>query len=290
MPEGIEENIEEQEVLETDVEDDANDQEVVETGEDAPPEENTEEIESSETVEDEGDEEFVLDLGEEAQEQKADDDSALVKKLRREIKNRDKKLKEYERETTSQVPMENLKKPELSEYEYDEDKYDEALKTYYKAVAKQEQEKEALTKRQETLRNNYVERRDALKNKFDDVEEAEANVLDALSETQQQILLEGADDPGLLMYAIGKNSQRAEALAKINDPIKFAFAIAKLEGKVSVRTKGKSPKTKAEGRVSGDVSTANSSKGDLDRLLEEAQSTGNYTKVASYMKRNKKSS
>jgi hypothetical protein len=84
----------------------------------------------------------------------------------------------------------------------------------------------------------------------------------------------------LLIYAIGKSTKRAKELAAITDPVKFAFAVAKLETQLKVTNrKAASPPEKTvqgTGRVSGTVDST------LDRLRAEAEKTGNYSKVMAY--------
>jgi len=99
--------------------------------------------------------------------------------------------------------------------------------------------------------------------------------------TQQGIVLQGSDNPALIIYALGKNTKRAKELASITDPVKFAFAVAKLETqlKVSNRKAAASPeRTIASGgtRLSGAVDST------LERLRAEAEKSGDYTKVLQY--------
>jgi len=98
--------------------------------------------------------------------------------------------------------------------------------------------------------------------------------------TQQGVVLQGADNPALVIYALGKNPKKAAELAKIEDPVKFAFAVAKLEKELKVTNRKAAPAPErmisSTGRVSGAVDST------LERLREEAAKTGNYTKVTQY--------
>ena len=99
---------------------------------------------------------------------------------------------------------------------------------------------------------------------------------------QQGMIVQGAENPALLVYALGKNPKKAKELASITDPVKFAFAVAKLETnlKVTKRKASSRPESKINGtgRPSGSVDNT------LDRLRAEAEKTGNYTKVSQYKK------
>jgi hypothetical protein len=122
--------------------------------------------------------------------------------------------------------------------------------------------------------------------KVRDYEESEAFAQDNLTVTQQGIIIQGSDNPALIIYALGKNTKRAKELASINDPVKFAFAVAKLETQLKVTTRKASTapeRTIANGggRLSGAIDST------LDRLRAEALQTGDLSKVMAY-KRSKK--
>jgi hypothetical protein len=69
-------------------------------------------------------------------------------------------------------------------------------------------------------------------------------------------------------------------LSKIEDPVKFAFAVAKLEKDLKVTNRKAAPAPErmisSTGRVSGAVDST------LERLREEAARTGDMTKVIRY--------
>jgi hypothetical protein len=96
------------------------------------------------------------------------------------------------------------------------------------------------------------------------------------------MILQGAENPALLVYALGKNPKRAKELASIKDPVKFAFAVARLETQLKVTKRKASskpdPKITGTGRVSGAVDST------LERLRADAERTGDYSKVFQYKK------
>ena len=116
--------------------------------------------------------------------------------------------------------------------------------------------------------------------KVRDYEDAEAIAQEVFNVTQQGVILQGADNPALVIYALGKNPKKAADLAQINDPVKFAFAVAKLEKELKVTNRKAAPAPErviqGSGRVSGAVDST------LERLRAEAEKTGNYTKVLQY--------
>jgi hypothetical protein len=113
-----------------------------------------------------------------------------------------------------------------------------------------------------------------------DFEDAEAVALELFNITQQGVMLQGADNPALVVYALGKNPKKAKELSDIKDPVKFAFAVAKLEKELKVTNRRAAPAPErivsGTGRSSGAVDST------LERLREEAARTGNMTKVIQY--------
>lgn len=257
------------------------------------PSESEESTESEEETEedDEEDEDFIT-LGDEEAPASEDHESVkeLPKKLREEIRERNKKIRGLEQKleqltATETKPVTLSPEPELEDYDYDTDKYKQAMAEWFtqkneheKAEQEKEQQAQAWNKTLET----YAEKKSSLK--VSDYDEAEYTVLETLSETQQGIILQGADDPALLVYALGKNPKRAKELADIKDPVKFSFAVSKLETTVKKNSRRKAPP--AEKTVSG-TGKGSAIDSTLDKLRAEAEKTGNYSKVRAYKAKTK---
>ena len=131
----------------------------------------------------------------------------------------------------------------------------------------------------------YTKARDTLKVR--DFEDAEAVTGDALSNVQQGIIISGADNPALVVYALGKNPKRAKELAGITDPVQFAFAIAKLETQLKIQSK-KTPPPPEKSVRGGSAPVSGAVDSTLERLRDEAARTGDMSKVIAY-KRSKRS-
>ena len=114
-----------------------------------------------------------------------------------------------------------------------------------------------------------------------DYDDAEHQVMEALSQTQQAVVLQGSDNPALVVYALGKNPKRAKELAAVTDPVKFAFAVAKLEAQLKVQPRSKPPAPE-RGVPSGTAPVSGASDATLERLRAEAERTGDYTKVVRF--------
>ena len=260
-------------------------------------------------ADDEAEDEQAEPVEAEAEESETDDDGLVVsidgespapeeaapewvRDLRRQHREQKRRNRELEQEleqmrSQGQRAQPLGPKPTLEVYDYDTDKYEKALADWFDRKRRHDAEQEAVQRQQQAItqqweqkQQEYFRRKEALKARdFDDAEDV---VKDILNVTQQGIIVKGADNPEIVVYALGKNPKKAQELAQIDDPIDFAFAISKLEAKLKVATKKSAPppeKTvKGQGRVSGSVDST------LDRLRAEAEKTGDYSKVLRYKK------
>ena len=184
-------------------------------------------------------------------------------------------------------------KRELEEHDYDTDKYEAALANWYEQkrkvdeqAAKAEAEAKAANDAWQAKLASYGKAKTELKVK--DFDDAEHVAQETFSQTQQGIILQGAENPALLIYALGKNPKKAKELASITDPVKYAFAVAKLETQLKVSQRKAPPPEDTIVRGTGSSSGAVDST--LERLRADAAKTGDYTKVTQYkmQKRNAK--
>lgn len=260
-------------------------------------------------ADDEAEDEQAEPVEAEAEESETDDDGLVVsidgespapeeaapewvrdlRKQHREQKRRNRELEQELEQMRSQGQRAQPlgPKPTLEVYDYDTDKYEAALANWFDRKRRHDAEQEAVQRQQQAItqqweqkQQEYFRRKEALKARdFDDAEDV---VKDILNVTQQGIIVKGAENPEIVVYALGKNPKKAQELAQIDDPIDFAFAISKLEAKLKVATKKSAPppeKTvKGQGRVSGSVDST------LERLRAEAEKTGDYSKVMRYKK------
>lgn len=253
--------------------------------------------EDKETEED--DDDLIVSIGEEHTEENQEANPPApkwVKSLRkshRELQreNRELKAKLNTGEKVSEKAEPLAKKPTLEELDYDAEKYEEALSDWFekkRAFDMEEQKAKHAEKEQADAWNERLEGYRKAKGalKVRDFEEAEALVEEHLSTQQQGIILHGAEKPGLLVYALGKNPKKAKELAAITDPLKFAFAVAKLEKDLKVTTR--KPSTQPEKPVSGTGKVSGSVDSTLERLRAEADKTGDYSKVIAYKNQKRK--
>jgi desulfoferrodoxin (superoxide reductase-like protein) len=245
------------------------------------------------TTEDgEGDsDEVIVSIGEEApppeEQTHAPEWVRELRKTNRELQRQNRELQGKLQSTaqTETKPVVLGKKPSLEEHDYDADKFEAALANWFdrkrqadEAQAKQEAEVMNQQKAWQAKLDGYGKAKAELRVK--DFEDAEAVAQELFNITQQGVVLQGADNPALVIYALGKNPKKAKELSDIKDPVKFAFAVAKLEKELKVTNRKAAPPPErivsGTGRVSGAVDST------LERLREEAARTGNLTKVIQY--------
>lgn len=247
------------------------------------------------TGENEGsdDGEMVVTIAGEAEPEDTEPAPEWVRKLRKDHRELQRVKRELEEKLkASNNPQQESKvlgkKPTLEDVDYDTEKFEQELTKWHERKrqiddealkadnAMREQEKAWQAKLQD-----HAKAKEALKAK--DYDDAEAAVFDTLDVTQQGIILQGAENSALVMYALGKNPKKAKELAGIRDHVKFAFAIAKLETQLKVTPRKAPPPEK---QVSGSQGhSAAAADGALDRLRAEAEKTGDYSKVTAHKRK-----
>lgn len=250
-----------------------------------------------ETTEDSEEEVIEITLGDESltSDEEEEDKSApaWVKDLRKTHKETQKQNRELQRELDQiraqkeqapQGPPQLGNKPTLEQFDYDSEKYEAALGEYYdqkRQVDDHQRQQEVEVQRQQQEYQEklafYEDKKKALPVR--DYEDVEQRVVDNLDLNQQQLILQGAEDPALVVYAIGKSPNRVKELAAIKDPIKFVREFTKLEMNLKVNKRRAKPspegKIAGSGRKSGTDST-------MKKLEAEALKTGDMNKLLAY--------
>jgi hypothetical protein len=213
-----------------------------------------------------------------------------VRDLRKSHRELQRKVREYEsREQAApvQAAIPTLgAKPKLEDHDYDTDRYETALESWYKqkdavesARRQQQQQAEEQQRTWKSKLDGYAKAKTDLKVR--DYEDAEATVQETLNVVQQGVVLQGAENPALVVYALGKNPKKAKELASISDPVKFAFAIAKLESQLKV-TATRKPPPPERSAPAGNAPISGTTDSVLERLRVDAERTGDMTKVIAY--------
>jgi hypothetical protein len=253
----------------------------------------------AETDEAAEDDDFVaVTIGEEAPPPEEDENERApewvrdLRKQYREEKRRNKELQEQLAATTGATKVAELgQKPTLEAADYDTERYETELAAWYDRKRKHDEAEAARQAEAETAEREWKQKLEGYQSakatlKVRDYDDAEEVVQDAFTVTQQGMILQGADNPALLVYALGKNPKRAKELASIKDPVKFAFAVARLETQLKV-TKRKAS-SKPEPTISGTGRPSGSVDSTLERLRKDAEKSGDYSKVYAYKQRQKR--
>jgi len=281
--------VDESQVDETAVIEDEQSEPEIEVGEDESANDQDAEGQTEESAEES--DEVVVSIGEEAppaeEEVRAPEWVRELRKSHRELQRQNRELQAKLQHTaqTETKPVALGPKPKLEDYDYDADRYEQAIDAWHDRKRQHDLETERVKQAEKEQHQAWQAKLDGYSKakaelKVRDYEDAEAVAQEVFSVTQQGVVLQGADNPALVIYALGKNPKKAAELAKITDPVKFAFAVARLEKelKVTNRKAAAAPERiiQGTGRVSGAVDST------LERLREEAARTGNMTKVIQY--------
>lgn len=238
-----------------------------------------------------GDDEYPDDEPDQAKSK----DSSVIREMRKKVKKLEREKKALERkhqaaETGNELP-ELGEKPTLESMDFDEEKFEPALVDYlerkraHDAAAEEIKTKsEALQTAHEGRLTAYATRKAEIAETRDDIVDAEETVKSALSVTMQGVFMTVADDPALLILALGKYPKRLEKLGAISDPLILAKEVVKLEGSLNVRGKSSS-KTQPEKRMKrGTAATNGVSDTKLKQLQAKADKTGNRSELQAYQR------
>jgi hypothetical protein len=212
----------------------------------------------------------------------------------RELRRRERELQREVRELRAKVQTPQIEnqppavgaKPKLEDHDYDAEKFEVALAGWFERkrqadeyAAKQKQSEEQQKQAWQARLDAYGKAKASLRVR--DYDDAEASVTETLNVTQQGIIVSGSENPALVTYAIGKDPAKLKELAAIADPVRFAFAVAKLETQLKVNPR--KPAAAPEVIVKSTTRLAGGSHDQvLERLREEADKTGDLTKVIAY--------
>lgn len=214
-----------------------------------------------------------------------------VRKVNRKLESENKRLKrELEaKETETVKPVALGEKPTLASVKYDDAKYEAELEAYW--IRKRQIEGQAAEKAKtvEEQNNAYTVRKERYANmkqehSFKDFTDIEELVSETFSPTQYGIIIQGAEDSALVVYALGKNPKKLEELSKISNPIDFAFQVSKVEAQLKVSSrKAPKPESRVNANKTGGIS-GNTDKV-LERLRADALKSGDSTKVVAYKRK-----
>lgn len=241
------------------------------------------------------DDSITVSIGDEEPEEP--EESAEAPQWVKDLRHKHKDLKRQNSELQKQLEQYKPKapvigaKPTLAGCDYDEEEFIRQTDEWYEskraadmqqAQRQKAEEAAAMEYRQKVER--YHEKKQSLKVK--DYADAEATVEDLMDAMQQTVILETADNPALVVYALGKNPKRAAEMAVHKNPVKFAYELSKLEATLKINKR--KPKAAPESRISGTGRISGATDNQLERLRAEAAKTGDMSKVLAYKRKKAK--
>lgn len=231
----------------------------------------------------EEEDELVVSFGDEGEEQPSDSD--LVRHLRQQLRERDKREAEAKAVVT---PVDPGPKPTLAECDYDEEVFERRLEKWKDdSRAAQSAESQAEENRrkaneawQQQLTQHY-EKATKLPIKIDAYKAAEQNIVSTLSIEQQSAIVRYSKDSAKLILALDRQPAQLAELAKTSDAGSLVYKIAELDGKLKMTTKRKAPPPEEHVRGSASLENIGTDKR-LEKLEKEADRTGDRSKVIAY--------
>lgn len=249
----------------------------------------------------EGEEELAVTFGDEAPppEPEATPESNPIRQLREERRRLERENRELqEKLRAKEAPPPEIPlgpKPKLEDHDYDADKFELALQDWFekKRVAdeKAAQAQAEARAKEEAWQARLAEYGQAkAKLKVPDYEDAEERIQSILPVAHQSAIVHVAENPALLVYALGKHPAKAKELAAIKqangapDVVKFAYELGKLVTQMKTTTKARPAPPAPETPMRSTAPTRSAANATLERLRDEADRTGDRTKVAAYMR------
>jgi len=169
-------------------------------------------------------------------------------------------------------------RPTIEGCGYNTEIYDAKLRDFFAAEAKADEKKQArlaevkaADEDYQTRLGGYVAGKASLR--AADMDTAESVVRSKLTVEQQNVLIRNSDNPAQVVLALGRSKKALDDLASVKDIDRFAYSLAKLEGKITVTQKAPPP---PESKLRGGGPSVNVAP-KLEKLKEQAQRSGDYT-------------
>lgn len=228
--------------------------------------------------------EFAIEIeGEEP----GEEETPLIRQLRDQVRDTQRELAQYRKVNTPKIEV--GPEPDLwDDCEGDPEKYKKALLDWTDRKAQAEKAEQEAAKAVEVRNQEYQRRFTTYRAQVaqlpvQDFEVAEKAVISALPEDVQSAIVRYAKSPAKVVYALGKHPAKLNALAQMGDLGDVIVTITDLERNLKVVNKKKPPAPEAETVQSGSALPINNDKV-AEKLLAEAQRTGDMTKYNRFMK------
>lgn len=198
-------------------------------------------------------------------------DTDLVKNLRKEIQERNKKIHELEKQKVQPAVSvdEQLVMPTLEDADYDDAAYQQKVIEYLERKSAQEKAKAEREAAQAKLMEVHNKKLTAYKEgvaklKVKGFAEAEKAVLEEVPENVQGAILHYADKPEIVVLAAGLNPAIRKQLAETTDPVALGKLIGSIEAKARLLPKSKTGKPAPSAPVRGTQGAGKQTREDAD--------------------------
>jgi len=213
------------------------------------------------------------------------EETPLIKKLRTELRESQKREAEA-RKAVAPAEIVVGKEPDLwDDCEGDPDKYKAELLAWTKRSEQAEQQKRAQAEQGQISQQAFARAHAIYEAKkttlgVKDFKESEDAVCAALPQVIQSAIVQYAQDPAKLVYALGRHPAKLAEIAAETDPVRQILMLHDLEKKVVAKRKSPPP-PEADTIQRGSAPIMGSDK-TLERLEKEAARTGDRTKLIAY--------
>lgn len=237
-----------------------------------PDDEPEEQPDPDENPDDEGEEQPSVSF--EGEEPEPESDNSVIRQIRNELRETKRKLLEAEK-AAAPKPVTVGPKPTLydDQCEGDEEVYEKRLLEWHDQVSAADRQNESQVEQSRKANEEWQTDLAAFEQEkaaldFEDRDEAIEAAALSLDMVQQAVIVKAAAKPALFMVALGKSEAKRAELAKIQDPIKLAAAVARMEGAVKVTRKAPAPDRAQRGSAAMPVPGGEDK--ELARLEKEA--------------------
>lgn len=222
-------------------------------------------------------------------------DTPLVKRLRDQLRESQRRERANRREPANNADPEPtiLARPRsTADFDYDEDRFNEAMDAYEAsrdAHAEWKGRQADRDAQRRAVQDEQARKIEQQKNALgvSDYDARSSVVKDALTEGQLAVLINGADNPAQVIYALGRSQSRLDMLAGEQNLARFAVMLGKMEKDIKVSKKSPpAPDSPVRGATGSLTATTADKK--LAALEKEAERTGDRSKIAAYRRQLRK--
>jgi hypothetical protein len=225
----------------------------------------------------------------EGEEEEPPEPNSVIRTMRQQLREKERRIAELEKSSAPQA-IEIGEKPTMASCEFDEERYEQELDAWKERKAAADRQTETQAEQSRKANEAWQQDLAAFEGKkagleFEDRDEAIETVTASLP-TQWHLpaIVKAAQDPALFLYALSKSPAKQAEIAKIEDPIKLAAAVARMEGAVKVTKGRKAPEPDRPLTGSGRMPSGPDK--ELEKLEKEAERNGgDRTKVIAYKAR-----